>query len=96
MIHAEMRKDGISCKVNGSPGDAVYEVTAVVSQIIDSAIQFDKEDGQRIAKYTVFEIMERIKAYTKREHGFDVLDISAAEKMYILFAMHKRALKENQ
>ena len=96
MIRAEVSGDGVMCSVKGTVEDSVVEISAAISIIIDHAIEFDAEDGKRLAQTSVFEIMERVKAYSMRKYGFNVLDISVIDKLLVLMRMQEEGKGENK
>ena len=87
MVSAEKTATGVSCSVKGNTHDTIIEAVAVLAMIVDHAIQFDEEDGKRMAQASIFEITERIKAYSKNKYGFDVLDADIITKAIAMLQM---------
>ena len=93
MVSAEKTATGVSCSVKGNTHDTIIEAVAVLAMIVDHAIQFDEEDGKRMAQASVFEIMERVKAYSMNKYKFDVFDIDILTKLIVIMNMQERDAK---
>ena len=87
MVKAEKTATGVSCSVKGNTHDTIIEAVAVLATIVDHAVEFDAEEGRRLAQTSVFEIMERVKAYSKNKYGFDVLDADVITKTIAMLQM---------
>lgn len=93
MVTAEKTATGVKCSVKGSTEDTIFETVAIIAAIINNAIEFDAEDGQRLAQTSVFEIMERVKAYSMNKYKFDVFDIDILTKLIVIMNMQERDAK---